>query len=1783
MSTSNEHLTSSSINNLIYPANDEYWTTIRPISPSTISSLSSELTNSEDLPVSNQQQTLSLVNPTPILPSIVPILSTIPPTINPTISLTNIMSQQSMSLLNDMPLRTSKLAPATFRGKYSDVTRFIKQYNRLLEQHKIVSDADKCEGILEYCSHKVGDFIEACRHFHTPNWRLLQAEILKYYDAEREDSKYRPNDLIAFIKQSAIQSMHNLSHWKKYYREYLARAGFLMSKGRISSVDYDGYFWYGIPSHIRTIFEEKLYARHPNHDLSDPWPIEYVGHIADLHFKRDKFSEKLVHLPALGIEMESDYDSDESDLDSDSDDSEYEYERRVRKKRSSKKRKYKHKERKLRLTRPVLEEEPMRKIHPPPEEIEGIIEQLNTMSINDPKYGQLYFKAVSNDKTGIAAKCIRRSPVQEAGNKRPEPSQRLNTIPTSIVYPNNNMPRQTVNNQLPYRRPNHCYGCFDSDHTLRDCPEIAKLINKGVIKFDPQTRKYHLKDGQPLIRQSDESLKNTILRIAPQTSGNKVNFATLSKEVANFYTRYTDNEDQWPESEDDHDDGPYWKTAHPAYAIEAQPESEDEEAIEVYPAERTFKSTTQARKDINREPIKSKLEDAYMPARKTRSSGPAPPIPTENSNKRQPVPKRYIPTPSAIKEVPAVHEPIPVDARKPRNQETQDIVMNEPGISRTQKDSKVDKLPVSKISNRPTDESNQNATGPRQSELSSKTEPKNIVQGILNTEISLPLRDLLGASKELSASLQEVIKFKNQAKPLATHIATQDVYINAFTRIPKNDEPLIKLNMKCDSNPVTAVIDTGSQLNVVSKEFAARCIGLPIDYNQGLQMNDVNGGSGYLEGLIEDVSLTCGGVTTHANIYVGNKVPFDLLLGRPWQRGNYVTIDERTEGTFLVFKDSKSVKPRYEVKVRLPESMLSRAHKLSQEINMITIGKPTSENEANNIPVFQEFLENNPDLSDQVKEKLVITSHNPKWLSRTIDPLSKRITKTGEISSTRYFDIRKEEISRSLNEHLEHEYFPIRSRILDSRNSSSGYIDNMRDNSIYRAYPRYHNPNLEIESDDEVNVRMIDILGVHKSINSNNPNQYSPPQIVEIPETDSYLRDPPSDKVALDSTSVQNPTPMSTRTPSPPLPSFAEASIAHTHARRILESVPNFTTEFHPTTLVAERSFLVGVGRAERSEFGFSEFAMPNVTLALAVEGQIHTIQGDAYLQLSYPHADQRPWHLFQALQSSPSSNENLRHDSGNCITNADVIKLNNPTCPNSASSSSPFLSPPPTVVYEDPPVGLVTPGAFTSALSSTRSTPHDQNFDVKRLYHIPSSHSQLRPPLPTRLSQTIEPDLRCTLTRRNAGNFEPCVEESSQGAADYGTSAIKFRRLSSTSTRPTGDNIDVDVDFEQHEHAPQPIVTTDDDASPSRDAIYGFDSNGCYHSPHAIAICDEAPPESQHRPYVANPIVNFAAIAGPLPAHAVTSRFLSPLTSYTPSPSLSVMELPPPETFDQREEAIPMLVTAIDAVNRQAQDQYPVRPYKTQPNAAYGTPTPSPPLRILPGHFQRSATRTNPGYILAYAPFEPLNTGYPTNLVLPHEYRVFLHYTFDHDPFETFAYGGGLTNEIQMHTFGSIPTDSFISLMRPSDVEFISSIVVQTQQGHFVDEGILVPNHCLLPPRWNVYPSITGEPIYRFPRVETLLQIAILLICEPYSRQSELLCYLYPRLRNLSSLGSSSDGWSDHGNDSDMELEYPPIDADWENLSIASSVTLESDEESLSSLEILRPKTAPPELERSP
>lgn len=133
----------------------------------------------------------------------------------------------------------------------------------------------------------------------------------------------------------------------------------------------------------------------------------------------------------------------------------------------------------------------------------------------------------------------------------------------------------------------------------------------------------------------------------------------------------------------------------------------------------------------------------------------------------------------------------------------------------------------------------------------------------------------------------------------------------AKSKYSKTHGLLIQLQVKCCGQPVNAILDTGAQLNVCHEKIWKTVMTQPCDKSQVTAMSNVNGGKGTLVGLVQDVPINIRTLSTLASMYVGEQVPFDLLLGRPWQRGNYVSIDERADGTYLLFKDPEDPTKSY--------------------------------------------------------------------------------------------------------------------------------------------------------------------------------------------------------------------------------------------------------------------------------------------------------------------------------------------------------------------------------------------------------------------------------------------------------------------------------------------------------------------------------------------------------------------------------------------------------------------------------------------------------------------------------------------------------------------------------------------------------------------------------------------------------------------------------------------------------------------------------------------------------
>lgn len=122
-----------------------------------------------------------------------------------------------------------------------------------------------------------------------------------------------------------------------------------------------------------------LLITNPNHEMKDPYSIDEINAVAEIHFQRDKFTDLLPRL--LSWQDTSDTDSsldEDSDDDSDSD-SDTGRRRRHRRRKASKKKKAKKQAQDCKL------KAAKQSMNAPKDEMDGLIQQINRMALLNMK------------------------------------------------------------------------------------------------------------------------------------------------------------------------------------------------------------------------------------------------------------------------------------------------------------------------------------------------------------------------------------------------------------------------------------------------------------------------------------------------------------------------------------------------------------------------------------------------------------------------------------------------------------------------------------------------------------------------------------------------------------------------------------------------------------------------------------------------------------------------------------------------------------------------------------------------------------------------------------------------------------------------------------------------------------------------------------------------------------------------------------------------------------------------------------------------------------------------------------------------------------------------------------------------------------------------------------------------------------------------------------------------------------------------------------------------------
>lgn len=185
-----------------------------------------------------------------------------------------------------------------------------------------------------------------------------------------------------------------------------------------------------------------------------------------------------------------------------------------------------------------------------------------------------------------------------------------------------------------------------------------------------------------------------------------------------------------------------------------------------------------------------------------------------------------------------------------------------------------------------------NKIPPAQSELQKRVDAVALTNRLLKAPITMEVGDVLGLAPFIGRRFMDMLRIQRSTKPVATVASASAV------------APLIYIPITISGVKVDAIVDSGSQVDLMSSKLFEQ-LRITINRSRHMTMNGVTGHQSHLLGLCENVEVKCGHVTTFSDLWVGGVLPFTLLLGRPWMKVNCVSIDERPNGTWIVFKEDE--------------------------------------------------------------------------------------------------------------------------------------------------------------------------------------------------------------------------------------------------------------------------------------------------------------------------------------------------------------------------------------------------------------------------------------------------------------------------------------------------------------------------------------------------------------------------------------------------------------------------------------------------------------------------------------------------------------------------------------------------------------------------------------------------------------------------------------------------------------------------------------------------------------
>ncbi|KAK0547523.1 hypothetical protein OC844_007142 [Tilletia horrida] len=184
-----------------------------------------------------------------------------------------------------------------------------------------------------------------------------------------------------------------------------------------------------------------------------------------------------------------------------------------------------------------------------------------------------------------------------------------------------------------------------------------------------------------------------------------------------------------------------------------------------------------------------------------------------------------------------------------------------------------------------------------------------VFQRILDTVVEIPVRELVGADKDLE---KEMIRYCKGRKVVKIGPTIHHTNAAGFHDEEENGPfythclPMIKVTI--NGLTCTALVDTGSEVDMISLDLFKK-LGAPLRKDGIHKVVGVGNQAEKLHGVCEGLKLTIGGITNTINVFVRAGLSYHLLIGMPGiRRFNICTRLGRDGQLWVEMKNEEGVK-----------------------------------------------------------------------------------------------------------------------------------------------------------------------------------------------------------------------------------------------------------------------------------------------------------------------------------------------------------------------------------------------------------------------------------------------------------------------------------------------------------------------------------------------------------------------------------------------------------------------------------------------------------------------------------------------------------------------------------------------------------------------------------------------------------------------------------------------------------------------------------------------------------